>query len=608
MLGIRQKLALGFGGILVTVGVIGTLTITQITQLGEAIDVILRENYRSVIACQEMKESLERIDSGVLFFFAGNGPEGQRHIDENTTRFVSALKTEIGNVTLPGEQAKAAELSRLFGDFSERLTLVTAPDRTDSQRKEAYFNTVHPVFQKMKVLAQEILELNQANMVAANNHARQLAESAQTRIVLAIVLCAAIAILFLFFIQRWILGPISALIESTNEIRRGNLDLVLDTKSRDEIGHLSESFNSMTSALRAVRKHDRMNFLRTKRATEEVFKALPAAIAVLDLDGNIEVATETAERHFGMKPGLTVRELGMDWLTHLTAQALREGRSVEGKGSERWIQQFIDGREYFFHPMAVPIPVGPKVPEVTGVAIMLNDVTQVHEQRELKRGVVATVSHQLKTPLQSLRMSIHLLLEERVGTLNEQQMELASAAREESERLKEMLDDLLDLDRIESDRSRIQTGSVAPITLAREGITPFLTEAKGKGVTLVNAVHEDLPDVLAEPSRIRHVFGNLIANALRFTQPGGTITVSACTEGSSVQFSVEDTGTGVAPEHVNRLFERFFRVPGQDEKSGVGLGLSIVKEIIEAHGGTVSAQSEIGTGTRVSFTLPLSAS
>jgi signal transduction histidine kinase len=255
--------------------------------------------------------------------------------------------------------------------------------------------------------------------------------------------------------------------------------------------------------------------------------------------------------------------------------------------------------------MVIPIPTGLHAGEATGTAVILKDVTQHHEQQELKRSVAATVSHQLKTPLQSLRMSIHLLSEERVGKLNNKQMELVCAAKEESERLKEIMDDFLVLDRIESDRSHLQIEPVSPIVLAREGLETFQSEAKGKGVSLMNAVSEGLPDVMADPLRIRHVFGNLLSNALRFIQPGGSITVNAFHETDVIRFTVEDTGAGIPSEYVNRLFEAFYRAPGQDEKSGVGLGLAIVKEIVEAHGGTVLAQSKIGEGTRMSFTLPV---
>ena len=261
-------------------------------------------------------------------------------------------------------------------------------------------------------------------MNEANNAARSLADTAHRRMLTAIMVSAFLALLFSYLAHRWILHPINRLIESTNEIRSGNLDLVLEGGSRDEIGRLSESFNEMAAALRQVRKEDRVNLMRTRRATEEVFKALPTAIAVLDLEGKVEVSTETADQHFGLKPGVLASDLGYDWLLPLIRKALDEDRIVECDPKNGYIQQFVDHREYFFQPMAVPIPVGPERREPTGVALILKDVTQVHEQQEMKRGVVSTVSHQLKTPLTSIRMSIHLLLEERIGTLNEKQIEL----------------------------------------------------------------------------------------------------------------------------------------------------------------------------------------
>jgi signal transduction histidine kinase len=158
---------------------------------------------------------------------------------------------------------------------------------------------------------------------------------------------------------------------------------------------------------------------------------------------------------------------------------------------------------------------------------------------------------------------------------------------------------------MESGKTNLDIENYSPHTLAREGIEPFHVEAKDKGVTVINGVPEDLPDVPADLVRIRHVFANLISNSLRFTKPGGVITVRAEREDGSIRFSVEDTGEGIPPEHLPRLFDQFYRVPGQDEKSGVGLGLAIVKEIVQAHGGTVGASSEAGKGSAFEFTLPL---
>ena len=605
MIGIRQKLALGFGGLLAIVVVIGLLTMSRIKELGYAVDVILKENYLSVVACQDMKETLERIDSGVLFTLAGNNEEGIALINDNEIKFRAALKAEFGNITLPGEGEKAAEIEKLFGEYTAAMSLVTDASRPFKERNESYFSTLLPLFQKIKARAHEILLMNQKSMSDANDEARALAASTYRQMLSAIIASAVIAVLFSYLTHAWILRPINRLIESTDEIRRGNLDLVIESSSRDEIGKLSQSFNEMTSALRQVRKSDRLNLIRMRRAMEEVVKALPDAIAILDAEGRVEVSTDTAQRMFGLMPGVIVKDIGYEWMTGLIGRALAEDRVVEMESGNGDVQRFAEGREYFFRPIAVPIPIKPKSGEHTGSAIILSDVTQVHEQEELKRGVVSTVSHQLKTPLTSLRMSVYLLLEEKVGSLNKEQTDLLITAREDSERLVNILNDLLNLNRIQSGKSKLVFGGYSPHALVRDGIEPFLTEAKDNGITVVNEVPDNLPDVLVDPGRIHHVFANLISNALRFTSPGGRVTVGAWEDEGFVRFSVADTGKGIPDEYVPRLFEQFFRVPGQEEKSGVGLGLAIVKEIVEAHGGVVGVKSEAGKGSSFEFTLPL---
>jgi len=605
MIGIRQKLALGFGGLLAIVMVIGLLTMSRIKELGYAVDVILKENYLSVVACQDMKETLERIDSGILFTLSGNNEEGLKLIDENTGKFRSALKSELNNITLPLEGEKAREIEKLFGEYTTSISLVTETSRPFQARNESYFSTLLPLFQKIKALAQEILIMNQKSMSDANDEARALAASTYRQTLLALIVSAVIAVLFSYLTHRWVLRPINRLIESTKEIRRGNLDVVIESGSRDEIGKLSESFNEMTAALRQVRKSERMNLIRLRRAMEEVLKALPEAIAILDMEGRVEVSTDAAQRMFGMKPGVLIRDLGHEWMPGLVDRALAEDRIVDMDSKYGFIQSFAEGREYFFKPIAVPIPIKPKTGEHTGSAIILSDVTQLHEQSELKRDVVSTVSHQLRTPLTSLRMSIHLLLDERIGGLSDKQAELLMAAREDSERLVNILTDLLDLNKMESGKTNLDIGNYSPHTLAREGLEPFHIEARDKGVTVVNGVPEDLPEVQADLLRIRHAFANLISNSLRFTKPGGIIIVRAEQEGNFIRFSVEDTGEGIPPEHQPRIFDQFYRVPGQDETSGVGLGLAIVKEIVEAHGGSVGVKSEKGRGSSFEFTLPL---
>jgi signal transduction histidine kinase len=604
MFSIRQKLMLGFGGLLVIVAGIGVMTILQIRHLGEAIDVILRENYRSVVACQEMKESLERVDSGIVFTFLGAEADGRRQVADGMKRFSEAFTVEMGNITLPGEGEKSHHLGEIFHGYSEIVHRVTDPSRPLEERRAEYFSMLLPLFEQIKGLAQEILEMNQANMSEANDAARSQADSAQRRMTIAILACAVVAVLFSILAQRWILDPIYRLIESANEVRRGNLELVLNAGSRDEIGQLSEAFNAMAEGLRHTRRSDRRDLMRTRQAVSEVFKALPAAIAVLDLEDRVEVATEPAEKFFGLKPAVRLKDLGYDWLTAMVRRAQDEGRIVENNTRDACIQIFRDNHEYFFSPVVVPIVMESGRREISGTAVILKDVTSLREQQELKRSAVTTVSHQLRNPLTSIRMSVHLLLEEALGPLNARQTELLLAAREESERLTAIVEELLDLNRMESGKALLDIEPVAPHAMVRDAVEPFLSEAKDKGIALTLNVPDDLPNVLGDSKRLQHVLANLLSNALRFTNPGGTVSVAAEAEPGVVRFTVTDSGKGIEAKHLGRLFEPFYRVPGQDRPTGVGLGLAIVKEIVKAHGGSVGVTSEPGKGSTFWLTLP----
>ncbi len=506
MIGIRQKLLLGFSGLLLIVAAMGVITIRQIDALGGAIDVILQQNYRSVVACQEMTDSLERIDSGVLFTFTGHDDEGMRTIQEHEANFRHALQVELGNITLPGEHQKAMQIRGLFLQYGKVLDQVTDASLSLDERQRLYFADLLPLFRQIRHLSAQVLEMNQANMHKASERARRMAASAHNIMLSAIFSSALLALMFSVLSHRWILRPIKKLIASVEEIRHGNLDIVLDTTSRDEIGQLSESFNDMAATLRQIRKSDQETLLGSRRATREVFKVLPSPIAVLDLNGNVEVATETAEHFFGLKPGVNVRELGHAWLNALLQRAQRADAAAQPVEESGFIQHFAGSQEYFFQPMAVPVSAG--------TALILKDVTQLHEQLELKSSVVATVSHQLRTPLTSLRMSIHLLLEERVGRLNEQQQDLLLAAREETERLVHIVDDLLEINRIESGKARLEIRPLSPAVIGREGIEPFLVAARDQGVSLVNTIADGLPEVMADQERIRHVFANLLSNVI----------------------------------------------------------------------------------------------
>jgi signal transduction histidine kinase len=437
-------------------------------------------------------------------------------------------------------------------------------------------------------------------MSDANDRARRSAANARERMYALLAAAIALASVFIFATRKWILRPIHRLIRSADEIRRGNLDLVVASDSRDEIGRLSEAFNAMAASLRELRRTDQAKLVCIQKSTERAFDSLPDAVAVLDAAGKVEIATESARTGFGLRPGISVEELPFEWMGEVCRQAARTGRASAFAGRPP-IQHFVRGEERYFSPEAVPILDDERL--TTGIILVLKDVTQVRQQDEIKRSVVRTVSHQLKTPLTSVRMAIHLLLAEKVGPLNEKQAELLMTAREDSDRLHGILYSLLDISRLEAGKSAMEFRPRSPRSIVSDAVEAFLRTAQDRGVTLQAAVPEDLPDVWVDPTRIGHVFGNLLSNALNHTSPGGRITLTAEPDVNGIRFHVIDTGEGIPEASLPRIFEPFFRVPGRPNEKGAGLGLAIVKEIIEAHGGTVGVESREGRGTDLFFTL-----
>ena len=273
------------------------------------------------------------------------------------------------------------------------------------------------------------------------------------------------------------------------------------------------------------------------------------------------------------------------------------------KGYEEAVRlDLADGARWLL-PRATPLHS--EAGAVTGVAIVLQDVSRLMRVDELKNDLVATVAHEFRTPLTSLRMAIHLCVEEAAGPLTDKQADLLLAARQDCERLQGIVDDLLDLSRIQGGRMELLRRPVPARALLEEAVAAARDAAAGAGLHLfVRGAVDD--EVAADAERVALVLSNLVSNAIRHTAAGGEIVLEASRAGRQVRFAVRDSGEGIPREYLERVFDRFFRVPGRPA-GGVGLGLYLVREIVQAHGGEVGVESEPGKGSTFWFTLPLAA-
>jgi signal transduction histidine kinase len=217
---------------------------------------------------------------------------------------------------------------------------------------------------------------------------------------------------------------------------------------------------------------------------------------------------------------------------------------------------------------------------------------------------VATVAHELRTPLTSVRMAIHLCLEEAAGPLTERQRELLAAGREDGERLQATVDELLDLSRIQAGRLHLELGRVPAADLAQDVCDGHERLAASRTVRLSAEILPDCPAARADRERAALALANLVGNAIRHTPEAGQVVITAARESDMVRFEVADEGEGIPTEYRERVFDRFFRIPGRPGGAS-GLGLAIARDVVVAHGGRIGVESAAGHGSRFWFTLPV---
>ncbi len=589
--GVRQKLFAAFAGLYILLTLVAILAMIVINRVSRSTETLFRENLESIRACREMESSLQRMEEALLD--ESSGEQGQ------VRSFEAALGFQKGNVTLTGEQALTDSLASAW-EALRPLFGAPGPEVLP-EAGSATYRALLPRFRAIEGFTRRIGELNAANILSVDGRVKTQAESAHRILNYLLAGGGVLTLLLLFLTGKSVLDPVRALTISAQEIERGNLDLKLPVHSGDELGILAQAFNDMAARLRDFRRSDQAKLALTQKTTQMAINSLSDAVAVFGSKGDVEMSNDPAAALFDIKPGVSLQDLGLKWLTVLFERTAQELRPFKPRAYEGAIQVFREGEERFFLPHAIPMLDEGR--RLYGVTVVLADVTELRRLDESKSDLLSTVSHELKTRLTSVRMAVHLLLDDKVGPVNGRQADLLHTAMEDTEHLHRMIETLLDIGRIRSGRMEMEMKPVEPGELIDHSLDAARQAFKEKGVRLHRSFPLDLPLVLADASRVHLVLGNLLSNALKYTPAGGNVSVAAERQGGHVRFDVADTGPGIPPGDLPRVFERFYRGSREGEPGGAGLGLAIAKEVAEAHGGGISVKSQEGVGSTFSFTL-----
>jgi NtrC-family two-component system sensor histidine kinase KinB len=604
---LRRKLLLAQLPLGVAVATVGIIAIFTVSTLGAIAPRILTENYRSVLAAQRMKESIERIDSAAMFLVAGHRDKATAQATSNEAQFEKELRVEEENITEPGEVGAAARLRAAWEDYENHFRRFTKlpPESLAS----TYFSEMEPKFLAVKDAADQILVINQDAMLRKSEAAQRRA-SQMNHLMIGVSLAALLAgVISSVWLTARLLRPLDSLSAAARLVGQGDLHARASIIGGDEIADLAREFNVMVEALHRYRQSSLGELLQAQQASQAAIDAIPDPVIIFDVDGAVVSINQAGESVLdldhapaGQSPISLAPPSLRAMLDRVRDHVLAGKGPYVPKGFDEAVRMVtLDGERYLL-PRGTAMYTEGK--GIAGVTVVLQDVTRLRRFDELKNDLVATVAHEFRTPLTSLRMAIHLCLEQVAGPLTDKQADLLYAGREDCERLQTIVDELLDLARIQGGKVQMNQREVPVAQLVEAAADAYEIAARNQHVRLSTQVLPSLGEVLVDPERVQLVFSNLLANAIRHTPEGGSIVIRATPNGTAtVRIEVADTGVGIPLEHREHLFERFFRVPGSPS-SGAGLGLSIAKEIVQAHGGEIGVESEPGAGSSFWFTLP----
>ncbi len=604
---LRGKILLGYGLVLGLLVVVLGGALYQLLHLGRASESILSENYRSIRAAEHMINAVERQDSGTLRYIAGNTEAGVRQFQKQQAVFSEWMGRAKDNVTIEGERAVLARIDSAYSAYLTAFTDLLRTTSVEDRPMDRYLSDLLPVFRAVREASIELRDLNRQTMSAASDRADAVAHRAVWVVGIIGVVALGGGGIFSLILSNRLVRPIRDMRAAAQRIAEGDYDVTVEPQTSDELGRLAEQFNEMAAELRRYRDLNVEKILAEQRKLAAVLRSIDDGLVVVDEDFAVQemnpAAASVLEVNARRARGRHFLEVTREEPLFERIQAATQADPSTADPHTRKPNDILtvehNGRTRYYQYLVTPIDAEG---EQHGVVLILRDVTTLKEVDQLKTEFVATASHELKTPLTSIGMSIEMIEERHGDALPKQDRELLEGTVEDVDRLKTLVDDLLDLSKIESGQMEMETAPVPVGLLFRKATQALRAQAQEQEIELTTERPDQLTEVRADPTKLTWVLNNLISNALRYTESGGRIRLSARKSGPAVELSVTDDGAGVPYALQPKIFDKFVQVD-DEHPSGSGLGLSICKEIVEAHGGRIWVDSEPGQGSRFTFTL-----
>lgn len=614
MKSLKTKIYIALISLSVLILSLGLFGSSFISRLAEDSRSIIQDNYNSIEYVENMSVAVDRIYELYIDHFYSGGPGRTAFPAEKykkaVAQFTEGLKNEANNITESGEYELSEQLTTEFQEFVTLTSGITANKPTAA--------SINELDHKRSELHRLLSDIQQINMYAIK-HKSQRADDTAGRVSVYMMLTGTLAVLFslllLYYFPGYLLRPLYELTSKIKEVAKGRYNQKLNISSKDEIGELAVEFNTMALKLNEYEQNNIHKLLVEKKRLQAIVQGLNDAVLILDEKKQIIFANRFLLELTGLgsedllgryAPDIATRN---DLIRYMIQdiEANTDDPKSSHTASAGLGAAFRSGDEYFSKEV-IEIKLDENAlaaDNFAGHICVLKNITEYQERDTAKTNLIATVSHELKTPLSSINISLKLLENTRLGEINEAQRKIVSSIRQQTHRLSKMVNELLDFSQAESGNIRLRMSDAQPADIIDYAATAVMVPLAEKNIQLETRIPDGLPPVHADLEKTVWVLTNLITNAERYTPENGTIILAISDEEKEVVFSVKDCGPGIPEEEHANIFNKFVQV-GESDSKGRGLGLAISREFVRAQGGNIWLDSRPGEGSTFYFSIPCS--
>jgi len=571
---IKAKLRVGIGLLFSLIVILVALAVRQVHVIADDTENIFVANYNSLDYSLNMLKELDKIELE----------------QQNFDSFDAFLNFQSNNITEIGEK-----------ELTQNLLEDVKVFRENPENKTA----LHQIRNDLN----DIMKLNMDSIQRKSIVAKNSAESGILWISITGFTCFVIAFTLLINLPSDIANPIRDLTESIRQIADKNYSQRLNFETNDEFGNLAKSFNTMAQKLQEYSDSNLDKLMMEKKRIETLIDNMRDPAIGLDENEKILFANEEALKISGLKASDIIGKNASDVaLSNDLVRSLLQhlvGGNVDKK--QETLKIYADNKESYFEKQVVPIvilPTGEEEKKEVGSFIILRNVTAYKELDFAKTNFIAMVSHEFKTPIASMKMSLQLLENENIGSLNLEQKQLVLSIKDDAKRLLRTTGELLNITQVETGKTQLKIESFDAKESISEALEATKILAEQKNISIKVKLHKEIPKIQADKEKTTWVISNLISNAIRYSYENSSVEISTEEKNDFLFIKVKDNGMGISPQYKNKIFDKYFRIPGS-EKEGTGLGLAISKEFIEAQGGSISVESDLGFGSEFSIKLPI---